>query len=106
MISYTESQDTKRWLGLSGKPLIKALRVELARLFKGKPVPKIEWAIAYEWSEGCSYWTPGSYDPAAASNAALEVAPGLHLVGESFSLRQAWMEGALEHAASLWELIR
>ena len=106
MISYTESQDTRRWTRLKGRPLIKALRSELAKLFKGKPVPKIEWAIAYEWSDGCSYWTPGSYNPAAASRAALEVAPGLHLVGESFSLRQAWMEGALDHAAALWDLIK
>ena len=106
MISYTESQDTRRWTRLKGRLLIKALRSELAKLFKGKPVPKIEWAIAYEWSDGCSYWTPGSYNPAAASRAALEVAPGLHLVGESFSLRQAWMEGALDHAAALWDLIK
>jgi protoporphyrinogen oxidase len=106
MISYTESQDTKRWTGLKGRSLIKALRVELAKLFKGKPVPKIEWAIAYEWSEGCSYWIPGLYDPVAASKAALEVAPGLHLVGESFSMRQAWMEGALEHAAALWSHLK
>jgi hypothetical protein len=32
--------------------------------------------------------------------------PRLHLVGESFSTKQQWIEGALEHATTLVELLK
>jgi len=97
MISYVESQDTEPLLGLTGDALVRRLTTEVRRLFPGT---EIAWAKAYEWHEGCSYWLPGRYDPVAASAEALDIA-GLHLCGESFSLHQAWMEGALDHAAAL-----
>jgi monoamine oxidase len=105
MISYMESQDTKHWAGLKGRALMTALQSELSRLFPNEPIPKFRWARAYEWSAGCTYWLPGSYDPLTESKKALQVAPGLHLCNESFSLRQAWVEGALEHAAALLTLL-
>jgi protoporphyrinogen oxidase len=105
MISYTESQDTRHFLGLKGPALIAALEHELKRLFPSLTLD-MEWAHAYEWSDGCSYWLPGLYDPVAEGHQALQpfpvTMPRLHLVGESFSQRQAWMEGALEHAQELW----
>ena len=105
MISYTESQDTRHFLGLKGPALIAALLDELKRLFPSLTL-EIEWAHAYEWSEGCTYWLPGSYNPVTEGTSALQpfptTSPRLHLVGESFSQRQAWMEGALEHAQELW----
>lgn len=97
MISYVESQDTEPLLGLTGDALVRRLTTEVRRLFPGT---EIAWAKAYEWHEGCSYWLPGRYDPVAASAEALDIA-GVHLCGESFSLHQAWMEGALDHAAAL-----
>ena len=109
MISYTESQDTQRYMSLSGDALKAALAHDLLQLFPDQPVPAILWARAYEWSDGCSYWLPGSYDPAAASAEALQplpALPNLHLTSESFSLRQAWIEGALEHAAALFKSIQ
>ena len=105
MISYTEAQDTQRFKGLSGLALIEALTYELLRLFPEQGLPVIVWAAAYEWAHGCTYWLPGAYDPAEESAAALQpfpkTQPHLHLCNESFSLRQAWIEGALEHAAAL-----
>ena len=110
MISYTESQDTLRFKGLSGLALIEALTYELLRLFPEQGLPVILWAAAYEWPHGCTYWLPGTYDPAAASAAALQpfpkTQPHLHLCNESYSLRQAWIEGALEHSAALLALIK
>lgn len=109
MISYTESQDTKHFKGISGLMLAAAIHKELARLFPTDNIPLILWVHAYEWSEGCSYWipTPGTYSPAQESKEALQPFPGrrLHLCGESFSLRQAWMEGALEHAQALLDTL-
>jgi len=108
MISYVESQDTDFWRGLKGPALIAKLQKELRRLFPTEQVPEFKWARAYEWSGGCTYWVPGEYDPAAESKRALHPLPKmsrLHLCGESFSLRQAWIEGALEHAAALLDLL-
>jgi len=101
MISYVESQDTEPLRGLTGPALIRRLTAEVDRLFPGT---EIAWAKSYEWDEGCSYWLPGRYDPAAASVAAYDCA-GVHLCGESFSLHQAWMEGALDHAAGLLDYL-
>jgi glycine/D-amino acid oxidase-like deaminating enzyme len=106
MISYTEAQDTKTFKGLSGLTLIAALQSELRKLFPRAPT--ILWASAYEWAHGCTYWLPGSYDPAVESKKALQPFPGeaIHLCNESFSLRQAWIEGSLDHAAALDALIQ
>jgi len=107
MISYTEAQDTKTFRGLSGLTLIAALQSELLRLFPTEKVPLILWAQAYEWAHGCTYWLPGSYDPVVESKKALQPFPGkaIHLCNESFSLHQAWIEGALDHAAALRDMI-
>jgi glycine/D-amino acid oxidase-like deaminating enzyme len=111
MISYTESQDTEFWRGLKGPALITKLQKELRRLFPTEQIPDFKWARAYEWSGGCTYWIPSltdNYDPAAESKKALRPIPKmphLHLCGESFSLRQAWIEGALEHAAELLAML-
>lgn len=108
MISYTESQDTQAFKGLSGLTLAATLEKELLRLFPTEPVPPILWTHAYEWDHGCTYWLPGNYDPATESKKALQpfpkTAPHMHLCNESFSLHQAWMEGSLEHATALLDL--
>jgi glycine/D-amino acid oxidase-like deaminating enzyme len=106
MISYTEAQDTKAWKGLTGPALRQALQKEVNKLIPHAPT--ITWAYAYEWAHGCSYWLPGDYDPVLESQKALRPIASkwnLHLCNESFSLRQAWVEGALEHAASLLAIL-
>lgn len=99
MISYVESQDTRPFRGLRGPALRKVLQREVNRLIPD--TPKILWAHAYEWTHGCTYWLPGNYDPITESKKAMNIGPRLHLCNESFSLRQAWVEGSLEHAAGL-----
>jgi len=110
MISYTESQDTQAFRGLKGLQLIGALQQALSDLFPDQTMPLMLWAKAYEWTHGCSYWLPGNYDPVAESIKALQpfprTQPNLYICNESFSLHQAWMEGSLDHAASLLELIK
>ena len=108
MISYVESQDTEFWRGIKGPALIAKLQKEIGRLFPTEQIPEFKWARAYEWEGGCTYWIPGQYDPAVESRRAMKPLPKmphLHLCGESFSLRQAWIEGALEHAAELLDLL-
>lgn len=108
MISYVESQDTEFWWGIKGPALIAKLQKEIGRLFPNEQIPEFKWARAYEWSGGCTYWISGEYDPAVESRRAMQPLPKmprLHLCGESFSLRQAWIEGALEHAAALLDML-
>lgn len=108
MISYVESQDTEFWRGLKGHALIAKLQKELRLLFPTEQIPEFKWVRAYEWSGGCTYWIPDQYDPVVESRRAMKPLPKmprLHLCGESFSLRQAWIEGALEHAATLLEML-
>jgi monoamine oxidase len=104
MISYTDDRDTAIWHGLKGDALRDKMHAELLRLFA--EVPEMEWIRPYEWTDGTTYWRPGTYDVEAASRAIMNprpvFLPQLYICGESFSpYKQAWMEGALEHAAAL-----
>jgi len=109
MISYTDARDTKAWKGLTGRSLETAVMMELRQLFPLASIPRPSWIHSYEWTDGCSYWLPGDYDPREVSQNMLCPLPAhktLYVCGESFSMKQAWMEGALEHAAELMSLLR
>jgi monoamine oxidase len=104
MISYTDGQDTAFWHGLKDDALRDKMHAELSRLFA--EVPPMEWIRPYEWTEGTTYWKPGNYSPVEMSRAVMcprpQFMPRLYICGESFSpYKQAWIEGALEHAAAL-----
>lgn len=106
MISYTDGPDTKTYRGLKGAALQTAIQRDLRRLFPERTIPEPTWIEAYEWSDGTTFWKPGSYDPAQQGKAMLQpkpsAMPNLFVCGESFSEKQAWIEGALEHAELLW----
>jgi hypothetical protein len=106
-MSYTDSRDARYWiekLDQQGEKKVgEEILAELRRLVEPTiPPPKL--VKAHAWRDGATYWLPGHYDPAVLSKEAytpLASQPGLHVCGESFSLRQAWIEGALEHADGL-----
>lgn len=108
-ISYTDSEDAEPLMRILdeqdgetklGKKLIEDLRV----LFGDRNIPDPLFVKAYPWAEGVTYWRPGTYDPYAESRRASrpfpKERPGWFVCGESFSVHQCWIEGALEHAAS------
>ena len=109
MTSYTDGQDTKPWIDLLNSKgdsvLQKEIVKELRSLFPETSIPNPLFFKAHPWSEGCSYWTPGLYDPQELSEKILKPLPfrfpTLYVCGESYSLKQCWMEGALEHAELL-----
>lgn len=110
-MSYTDSQDAEHWKDRLDKVGEKAVGEEilgdLRRLIK-PTIPPPTFVKAHYWEDGVSYWLPGPYDPREESRAAykpLPNMPSIHLCGESFSVRQGWMEGALEHAAGLLKLL-
>ena len=110
-ISYTDSQDAEYWkekLDTVGeKGVSEEMLRELRRLVQPS-IPPPTFVKAHYWDEAITYWLPGDYDPKERSKEAyqpLEGMPGVYCCGESFSVRQGWMEGALEHAAGLVRLL-
>jgi len=106
MISYTESQDARKLMNMSTGVLRHFLTNQLRDLLPDREIPDPIYFKTHPWTSGCTYWLPGSYDPvllAKKSHHPLPAFPGVYCCGESLSLRQAWMEGALESADFLLE---
>ena len=104
MVSYTDAVFTKRYMDAKEegqKELEKAVMDDLRRLFPERAIPNPTFLRAYPWKNGVSYWLPGSYSPSVDSEKAVNPFPGIYVCNESFSMRQGWMEGALEHAELL-----
>ncbi len=109
MISYTDSKYSEYFMKLHKKEgeegVEKEVMREVRELFPDKKIPEPIFFKIHEWPAGVSYWLPGTYEPAKESREALvpfpDKHPNIYVCGESFSLRQGWMEGALEHAELL-----
>jgi len=106
-MSYTDTQDAQFWiqkLKTEGEKRVGEEMVSELRRLLQPSIPPPYFVKAHAWDHGVTYWLPGAYDPVDLSKEALRpfaAMPNVHVVGESFSLRQGWMEGALEHAAQL-----
>jgi monoamine oxidase len=110
-MSYTDTQDAAYWIRklktVGEKKVGEEMLAELRKLIR-PTIPPPYFMKAHAWDYGVTYWLPGRYDPAELSKEALRpipAMPNVHLCGESFSLRQGWMEGALEHAATLLKIL-
>lgn len=110
-ISYTDSDDAEYWkekIDAVGEAKVgEEIVGQLRRLVK-PTIPGPSFVKAHYWEHGVSYWLPGAYDPKDVSQEAYRPfpqMPGVHVCGESFSLRQAWIEGALEHAGALAKIL-
>ena len=105
MISYMEGPDTDKWFHLPKERLTKEIMKEVRRLFPLE-IPEPTMVKRYPWAQGCSYWLPGDYDVEEESHASLQPYPQipLFLAGESFAVKQCWMESALEQADQLLSL--
>lgn len=109
MVSYTDADDASRMIRILDSKGEKALGAfilkELRKLFPSRKIPDYRFFKTHPWTYGCTYWTPGSYSVESMSRDCMHPDssrfPSVYLCGESFSLRQAWMEGAIEHAESL-----
>jgi hypothetical protein len=107
MISYTDADDTAEYMNIQkkggDKALEKAVMRDVRKLFPKLKIPDPLFFKSHPWETGATYWLPGSYDPVQESLAACQplpsAFPSLWLCGESWSTRQAWVEGALEHTA-------
>lgn len=112
-ISYTDSQDAEHWKAIideKGEQAAGTAVVEELRRLLGPDIPSPSLVKTHFWRHGVTNWLPGTYSPTELSRAALtpfpETLPGLHFCGESFSLRQGWIEGALDHAEALLPVLK
>lgn len=109
MVSYTDADDAFRMIRILESKGEKALGSfilrELRKMFPKRSIPNYTFFKSHPWTYGCTYWTSGSYSVEEMSIQAMHPdpsgMPSVFVCGESFSLRQAWMEGAIEHAESL-----
>jgi protoporphyrinogen oxidase len=108
MVSYTDADNAARLMKIMDdkgeEALGKYIMEELGKMFPDRDIPQYTFFKAHPWTHGCSYWTPGNYDPVILSKEAMhpdKYLPSVYVCGESFSMKQAWMEGALEHAATM-----
>ena len=109
MISYTDARYADGLLSRIDKGKTEESRVvseildDLRHVFK-VDIPAPELVKVYAWSEGATYWLPGNYSPDAISHQSLQPYPNIYVCGESFCMRQAWVEGALEQAEKLLQV--
>jgi monoamine oxidase len=108
MVSYTDADDADyliKMLNRQGEAALGSFILkELRVMFPDRKIPNYTLFKAHPWNSGCSYWTPGDYDPERMSKEAMhpdKYLPSVYVCGESFSMKQAWMEGALEHASDM-----
>jgi hypothetical protein len=110
MISYTDGKDAKYFMSIldskdGPSKLQSFIMKEIRSLFPSLSIPDPLFFKTHPWYDGCTYWTPGSYSPSQLSESLMNPLPishpNLYMCGESFSLQQAWMEGALQHSQAL-----
>jgi hypothetical protein len=105
MISYTDNIFAEHYMKL-GDGLQKEVMKDLRELFPERKIPDPDEFQVFQWEDGVSYWIPGKYIPEKISMDALSPFPDIYICGESFSMRQGWMEGALEHTAKLLKILK
>jgi len=111
MTSYTDAEDTKPWLRIlesKGETALQnAIMNKTRELFPELTIPNPIFFKAHHWKHGCSYWLPGLYDVKEQSTKLMNplpaAYPNVYVCGESYSLKQAWIEGAIEHAEEMLE---
>jgi len=109
MISYTDGADAAYWakqIKLHGeKAVVKAVMQELRETLN-IPIPNpVDFKI-HHWSEGCSYWLPGTYSVKEVSQRLLRSPlPSVYVCGESYAEEPCWMESALIQAEKLLHIL-
>jgi len=104
MISYTDGQDIdpfwrdKRQKVLKPDSEIKKMIEScLYYMFPLIKIPKPTFFKTHLWTIGCHHWKPNC-DSSLLKKKIQNPVPHLYVIGEAFSQKQAWVEGALETA--------
>ena len=84
--------------------------LELCKLFPLVNIPDPMYFKCHSWQDGCSYWTPLSkvYDNKVESKASLnplaDSMPGVYMCGESWAVKQCWVQSALTSAKDVLDI--
>ena len=109
MTSYTDAEDARYWFKIleKGEDVLQAaIMKELRITFPQYTIPDPIFFKAHPWYQGCTYWLPGNYSPQEMSKKIMNPLPNVYVCGESYSVgKQCWIEGALENADAMLELL-
>jgi len=108
MISYMDGKLTEYWNSynvLGEDYLIKAIHKEIKDLFGITP-PKPEFISTHYWNDGFHVWKMGE-DSIKVSKDILKPFKNkeIYICGEAFSLKQGWIEGALDTCHQILHMI-
>tara|TARA_B100001057_G_C22861319_1_gene954606 strand:- start:3386 stop:4672 length:1287 start_codon:yes stop_codon:yes gene_type:complete len=106
MISYTDGKCAKYWY----KKILEGTQDEtldkhLYKIFPDKKIPKPIRTFNYYWKEGASYWDKNIDSDKIIKILQKPTSLNLFICGDSYSHRQAWIEGALESSNNVFDII-
>jgi protoporphyrinogen oxidase len=108
MISYTDGKNTEYWESYSSlgeEYLIRALHKEIKELFGIEP-PDPEFVSVHYWKDGFHLWKIGE-ESHKVSEEMLKPFKNkeVYVCGEAYSLKQGWIEGALDTCYQLLNIL-
>jgi hypothetical protein len=108
MISYTDGKYAKYWYNkIVSFTQKEELNKSLLKIFPDKNISSNPLYIRnYYWDQGGSYWTTNIDSKKYIDIIAKPTKLNLYIIGDSFSNRQAWIEGALESSSKVFNLIK
>lgn len=108
MISYTDGSNAKYWKKkIENHTQQATLNRLLKKTFPNKNIPEPLETNNYYWDNGMPYWKK-NIDAKKISKKMIQpnVKVPLYVCGDSYSLQQAWIEGALSTSNSVFKLIK
>jgi len=97
-ISYSDSYNADFWNNFKNdKDIMKYLTKILNEMFPEKNIKDPEWITIHYWEAGDHLWKVGVDSKKIQKNIDdLFISKNIYILGEAYSDRQAWIEGAIE----------
>ena len=97
-ISYSDSYNADYWNSFNDKKTIKKhITRILNNMFPEKNIKEPEWISLHYWSSGDHLWKVGINSKNINKQIdEIFIKKGIHILGETYSERQSWIEGAIE----------
>jgi monoamine oxidase len=109
MISYVEGKDAEPYLNKTGKikdvhVIQNKIQTELKLLFPYREITEPSFLMPYYWDIGDHAWLPG-YNSDKIGKQLLNPMKNIYICGEAFSHTQCWVEGAVQTASNVLDII-
>lgn len=106
-ITYSDGIYAKIWENsMIGGNFHKLLKKILKKQFPKKKIPNPTYIEPHYWTNGTHYWKPNIDSSKLIPQIQQPFQNHCYICGEAYSKNQAWMEGALESANNVLELIK